>query len=80
MRYQIERTRALYQEAEPGLAFLAPDGRFAIGAAATLYRASLDDIEAHDYDVFHRRAHVGLWGKLKRLPGAWWHSKRIVRL
>ncbi len=79
MRFQIERTRALYQEAEPGLTFLAPDGRFAIGAAATLYRAILDDIEAHDYDVFHRRAHVGLWGKLKRLPEIWWHSQRIAR-
>jgi phytoene synthase len=77
MRFQIERTRAFYQEAEPGLAFLAPDGRFAIGAAATLYRAILENIEAHDYDVFHRRAHVGLWGKLKRLPGARWQTLRI---
>ncbi len=76
MRFQIERTRALYREAEPGLAFLAPEGRFAIGAAATLYGAILNDIETHDYDVFHRRAHVGLWGKLKRLPRAWWNSRQ----
>ena len=32
---------------------------FAIAAAADLYRAILTDIEAHDYDVFSRRAHVG---------------------
>lgn len=78
MRFQIDRTRVLYQEAEPGLAFLASDGRFAIGAASTLYRVILNDIKAHDYDVFHRRAHVSLWGKLKRLPGTWWRSHRTM--
>lgn len=72
MRFQIARTRALYAEAEPGIALLSPQGRFAIAAAARLYRAILDDIEAHDYDVFRRRAHVGLWGKLRRLPLTWW--------
>jgi phytoene synthase len=79
MRFQIERAHALYQEAEPGLTFLAPDGRFAIGAASTLYRAILGDIAAHDYDVFHRRAHVGLWGRLKHLPGVWWNSRAVAR-
>lgn len=74
MRFQIDRVRRLYAEAKPGIAFLNADGRFAITAAAELYRAILEDIEAHDYDVFHRRAHVGLWGKLSRLPGIWWNS------
>lgn len=76
MRFQLERTRALYHEAAPGIALLDSKGRFAIAAASTLYRAILDDIEAHDYDVFQRRAHVGLWGKLKRLPGIWWNSQQ----
>ncbi len=76
MRFQIQRARTLYREATPGLALLEPDGRFARGAAAALYRAILEDIEAHDYDVFHRRAHIGLWGKLRRLPKVWWGSKR----
>ena len=78
MRYQIERTRALYAEAEPGIALLDAEGRFAIGAAAGLYQAILGDIEAHDYDVFHRRAHVGAWGKLRRIPGVWWATRGIV--
>jgi phytoene synthase len=76
MRFQIERARTLYREAEPGIMLLDADGRFAIGAASTLYRSILEDIEAHDYDVFHRRAHVGLWGKLRRLPKAWLMSNR----
>ncbi len=68
MRFQIARTRILYDEAQPGIALLDADGRFAIAAAANLYRAILEDIETHDYDVFQRRAHVGLWGKVRRLP------------
>jgi phytoene synthase len=72
MRYQIARNRLLYTEAAPGIALLDRDGRFAIGAAAGLYQGILQDIEAHDYDVFSRRAFVSKWGKLRRLPGIWW--------
>jgi 15-cis-phytoene synthase len=78
MRFQLDRTRELYAEALPGIALLNPDGRFAIAAAAELYRGILDDIEAHDYDVFHRRAHVGSAGKLAKLPGIWWRSRRMA--
>jgi phytoene synthase len=72
MRYQIARTRALYAEAAPGIALLDRSGRLAIAAAARLYEAILDEIEAQDFDVFHRRAHVGFWGKVRRLPCVWW--------
>ena len=75
MRYQIERNRRLYAEAWPGIALLNPDGRFAIAAAGELYRAILADIEAHDYDVFTRRAHVSGPRKLLSLPGIWWRNR-----
>jgi len=75
MRFQIARNRCLYAVAWPGIAMLNNDGRFAVAAAGELYRAILDDIEAHDYDVFNRRAHVSAWGKLRRLPGVWWHNR-----
>ncbi len=78
MQFQIDRNRRFYDEAVPGIALLQPDGRFAIGAAAGLYRGILDDIEAHSADVFSRRAHVSTANKLARLPGIWWRS-RIVR-
>lgn len=74
MRFQIKRVRGLFAEATPGIQLLNPDGRFAIAAAAALYGAILNDIEAHDYDTFHRRAHVSAWGKLRRLPRIWWGS------
>jgi phytoene synthase len=74
LAFQIERTRRLYDEAMPGIALLHRDGRFAIAAAAELYRGILEDIEAGEGDVFHRRAHLDTWEKLRRLPGIWRRS------
>lgn len=71
MQFQIERARLLYAQSLPGIAHLDRTGRFAIAVAAELYRAILSDIERNGYDVFQRRAHVGTWGKLLRLPPIW---------
>lgn len=76
MRFQIDRNRRLYAESWDGIPMLDAEGRFAITAAAELYQAILKDIENHDYNVFNRRAHVGLVGKLARLPRIWLHSRR----
>jgi phytoene synthase len=75
MQFQIARNRRLYEEAWPGIGMLAPDGRFAIAAAAELYMGILRDIERHDYDVFSRRSYVSTAGKLARLPRIWWRSR-----
>jgi phytoene synthase len=77
MAFQIARNRRLYAEAWPGIALLGQDGRLAVAAAATFYRAILSDIERHNYDVFNRRAHVGRWGKIRRLPGIWLSIARL---
>ena len=74
MRFQIQRTRQLYAQSLPGIALLGRQGRFAIAAAAELYRAILKDIEANDYDVFNHRAYTTGPGKLRRLPGIWWRA------
>lgn len=76
MRFQIERTHKLYEDSYEGIAMLDKDGRFAITAAAELYRGILADIEKHDYNVFNRRAHLGRIGKVSRLPGIWLRSRR----
>lgn len=75
MKYQIARNRRLYDESILGIQMLEKSGRFAIAAAAELYKAILDEIEADDYDVFTRRASVSKLGKLQRLPGIWWRSQ-----
>ena len=77
MRFQIHRNRKLYHAARPGIAMLHRDGRFAITAASELYQAILSDIEACDFQVFDRRARLGLMDKLTLLPGIWWRSYRI---
>ena len=75
MKFQIDRARHIYEEAWAGINMLYPQGRFSIAAAATFYRAILNDIEDHDYDIFSRRAHVSKWGKLRRLPSIWWQTR-----
>lgn len=78
LRFQVERVHCLYANSLPGIAFLEPAGRFAIAAAAELYRAILEDIVANGGDVFSRRAYVSRWGKLRRLPGIWWRSQTLA--
>jgi phytoene synthase len=79
MRLQIDRNRDLYDQAVPGISLLHRDGQFAVAAAADLYSAILEDIEANDYDVFGRRAHLSGWGRLRRLPAIWLRARRLRR-
>lgn len=71
MQFQLDRAHQLYKEAIPGIAMLGKSGRFAIAAAAELYRGILVDIEENNYNVFSRRAHLSTMEKLTRLPGIW---------
>ncbi|AFM15989.1 phytoene/squalene synthetase [Mycolicibacterium chubuense NBB4] len=52
-------TRAVYDQARPGIAALAPSSRACVAAALTLYSEILDRIEAIDFQIFGRRATVG---------------------
>jgi phytoene synthase len=76
MRFQINRTRQLYQDAMPGISLLNRKGRFAIKASADLYQEILVKIEENDYDVFKRRAYLSNAGKINRLLGIWWQTIR----
>lgn len=72
--YQIARTHQLYDESWVGIRLLNADGRFAIAAAADLYRAILDEIIDNQYDVFSQRASVSKLGKISRLPAIWYRA------
>jgi 15-cis-phytoene synthase len=76
MRFQIERNRQLYSAAAPGIAWLDPAGRFAIAAAAGLYRDILEEIAARDGDVFTHRAKPRMKTALLRAVRLWWRSRR----
>jgi phytoene synthase len=77
MKFEVERTHALYEESMPAIGNLKPDGRVAVGAALMLYRGILDKIVANDYDVFNKRAYVGTAEKLQRMPAIVWKVKRM---
>jgi phytoene synthase len=58
MRFEIARTRALYEQADLGIALLPERSARCIAAARILYSEILGQIERQDYDVFSRRATV----------------------
>ena len=63
MRFEIDRTHALYRSAERGIALLPPSSARCISAAHALYGRILDVIEANGYDVFSVRASLPTWKK-----------------
>ncbi len=75
MRYQIQRARQFYEQAEKGISYLSPDARLPVWAALMHYSRILRQIEDNDYDVFNQRAYVPQWQKLGSLPLAWLRSQ-----
>ena len=65
MRFEIERARGLYAEADRGIALLPDRSARCIVAARRLYSGILDRIEAADYDVFTTRARVPTTAKVR---------------
>jgi 15-cis-phytoene synthase len=68
MKFQIQRARKFYIEAEKGISQLSPDARFPVWSALLLYSQILDVIERNQYDVFRKRAYVPKWQKFLSLP------------
>lgn len=75
MRFEIERARALYLRAIPGIALLAADSRRCAAACATGYAGILGAIESIGYDTFRTRARLGAVARAGVLWNAWrWSS------
>lgn len=68
MKFEIARARKLYLEALPGIPMLSLSGQLAVGTAAFLYSAILDEIEAIQYCVHRVRAYTTQRKKLTMLP------------
>jgi phytoene synthase len=76
---QHEITRAIYREAQKGIALLAPQSRPCVRAAFTLYSEILDRIEDIDYEVFSQRASVGMGRRLQVFTGGLVRARRARR-
>ncbi|MFB7719818.1 phytoene/squalene synthase family protein [Nocardia sp. NPDC056100] len=59
IRFEIDRTRGIYESSRHGVDLLHPTSRPCIETAFILYGEILDEIERQDCDVFARRARVG---------------------
>jgi phytoene synthase len=77
MKFQIDRTRLLYEESWAGIRMLEREGQLAIGAASVFYQGILDAIEKSDYDVFTRRASLSTLAKASRIPALWLKVKSL---
>lgn len=75
MRFQIERARQYYHQAEKGIRYL--DSRLPVWTALMLYQGILDAIEQNQYDVFTKRAFVPKQKKLLSLPVAWLRAQAL---
>jgi len=64
MRFEIDRCRGLYADADAGIAMLPGRSARCVRAAHDLYGQILDRIEAQHYDVFSSRARVPTVRKL----------------
>jgi phytoene synthase len=71
MRFQIERARRLYAEAEPGIELLDADCRYTVRLSSRIYEGILDAIERNGYDVLSRRAFVPFARKVAAIPSVY---------
>ncbi|NJN30808.1 MAG: phytoene synthase [Synechococcales cyanobacterium RM1_1_8] len=77
MKFQIQRARKYYAEAEQGIRALNQNARWPVWSSLMVYSQILDAIEANDYDVFSQRAYVPGWQKLLTLPVAWLRANAL---
>lgn len=86
LRFEIDRTRAIYRRAEPGIDLLAPRARGCVRVAYRLYGDILGAVEAADYQVFGprirvtRRARAGVAGGMLARSAAAGAARRVSAL
>lgn len=77
MKFQLDRTRQLYEASWEGVKMLEREGQLAIGAASVFYEGILHEIEKNDYNVFSCRASLSTLRKVSRIPALWLKVKSL---
>lgn len=72
MKFEIARTRALYEKGLKGVHMLEGGGRRAVYAAMLIYKEILDKIEKNNYDIFTKRIVVSPMRKKMLLYKSIW--------
>lgn len=78
MKFQIERAREVFKEAEDGVNCLHKDARWPVWSALDVYRNILDAIEANGYNNFNQRAYVPKVEKFMMLPTAYMKAQKAT--
>jgi phytoene synthase len=78
LRFQIARTRELYDAARPGVALVEATSRPCLQTAIDLYGGILDEVEAADYQVLRGRVSVPS-GQRARVAAPAWLSSLVAR-
>ena len=71
MQFQMQRAHRLYEEANPGIALLSPEGRRAVRVASALYRGILTKLEQQGSNPFAGRARTSTLEKVQRTMSVW---------
>jgi phytoene synthase len=85
LAFEVERARAHYRAAAPGIQLLAPSSQPCIRAAFTLYGGILDEVERAGYQVLDRRVRVPRHRRLAVAAQNWpaavaatWAERRVT--
>ena len=76
MKFQIERARQVFKDAEDGVNCLHKDARWPVWSALDVYRNILDAIEANGYNNFNQRAYVPKVDKFMMLPQSYLKAQK----
>jgi phytoene synthase len=68
MKFQIDRARQYYKEADKGIPMLNRDSRLPVLLARENYSRILNKIEENQYQVFNQRAYLNATEKFSILP------------
>ncbi|QDT40953.1 All-trans-phytoene synthase [Gimesia alba] len=83
MQFEVQRTRAFYQNSERLLDYISPAGQGILKAMYRIYGGILNEIERMEYDVYSSRAGLPKWRKLliagEAIVTSRWNSSRSPR-
>jgi 15-cis-phytoene synthase len=77
LAFEVERARAHYRAAEPGIELLAPSSQPCIRVAFQLYQGILDEVERAGYQVLDHRVAVPRRRRLQ-VAGRHWTAARVA--
>ncbi|HBB25536.1 MAG TPA: squalene synthase [Bacteroidetes bacterium] len=73
----IRRADVLYRRADTGIAMLEPSSMVTVLLMSRNYQKILRVVESMDYNVFSRRASIGMLQKLLAVPSAYLEARRL---